>query len=335
MNSENRGEWEVPASAALAFCRAFWRGQTRRLALGYDGRHCFFWEPDSAQFQSAPAQWTWSIEGEFWGADADGAWMEDELEHALALGSVGRRLALSGQLSVFVPEKGPCRVRFRAPDGEEIFASAYGGWGGDELFSRPAAHWLARLDDAAAHYDPWEGVGSAIAKTPYASGERARVTTQRETTAELERIADLIFLLDIPWIEWVMNRPRNEGTVWISVYLHLDRPTRFAGGGADKDGSRFSVEHPRAALWQVLLDYFGPRPDLEFHRAEIEAGRRLFPWALGPQTYWNKYFDEERSYHGRPVEWSQHEWLELRLEIRDWLRQRAGQDDQTIARLLR
>ena len=44
-------------------CEAFWRGKMRRFALALHEGYIHFWEPDSPEFQEAPEEWAWVIEG--------------------------------------------------------------------------------------------------------------------------------------------------------------------------------------------------------------------------------------------------------------------------------
>lgn len=56
---------------AQAQLTAFWRGQTRRFEIALFEELVYFWEPDSKEFQSAPDEWRFCVEGQIGLSDPD------------------------------------------------------------------------------------------------------------------------------------------------------------------------------------------------------------------------------------------------------------------------
>ena len=314
---------------AHTFCEAFWRGKTRRFALALFEGYVHFWEPDSEEFLNAPDEWLFCVEGKV--AMAHPEMLPDVLRYWFEQGVRTRRLQLSDELSLFLADVGG-KSQLLFHSGEERSGSfSFGRC--DRLFSSPASQWIEWMEKEALETPlGYEQLADLLheLKIPYADGLATHLVLTRGTEAEMRQIAELIFQLEPAWIQQVLNVRRNEGCVGVTVLLHLHKPPRFDSGGTTKNGGWFSLPNPRATLWQTLLDYFNPRPDTQFHRDEIEAGRRVFSTGFWPQKYWDDY--DWRCDHA--PELSQHEQLETRLQLRDWLRERANLSNERIAQLL-
>jgi len=318
-----------------AFCAAYWRGKSRRFALALYEGFIHFWEPDSPEFQSAPQEWVFCVEGEPGVSDLEllGEALPRHLQLALEKGTVGRRLQLTDTLTVFLrqPEKPARRVEslyksslhFHLGEQEQRASFRLVEVDDDELFRRPAFQWIEHLEDVTHRYHGDEFDFADVLyhhKIPYSSRQEPQLRFSRGDAEQMHRLASLIFWLDADWAaHWIGSS--SEASV--RVFLPFGRPARAVTGISDRmEGAWCAIAFPRPELWDTWLRTFEPKLDEEFHRDEIAEGWRL--WCF------HVYFDRTT----RPAQLSQHEQLEIRLELRDWLREGAALDDARIAQLL-
>ncbi len=318
-----------------AFTEAFWRGQQRRFALALHDDFIYFWEPDSAQFQGAPQEWVFVVDSQLCFSDERQItphFLASELEWALANNRVGRRFQLADTLTIFLRES--CYLE--ETSSVVFYLGTIRKWANfcwAAGFQRAASECIVQLeDDAVDEPSGWGFLGDILVEEqiPFSTGSPTKMHLARGTQSEMNIIADLIFQLSPEWVENAMSRPRCSGNVELRIILRLDKPARYICGYDHKDGGLCSVPHPYAELWSLWLSYFAPRPDIEFHREEIVNGRRLFSCSFIPHMY----LDSMISLHDYLLRKSQHEQMELLLQLRDWLRDRVGLCDESIAELL-
>ncbi|BCM90548.1 hypothetical protein IAD21_02402 [Abditibacteriota bacterium] len=320
-----------------AFAEAFWRGHQRRLALALHDNYIYFWEPDSAQFQQEPQEWMFAVDYQLGFSDEGQITpqlLASELEWALANNRVGRRFQLANTLTVFLRKDVPESLVIFRLGGIEKVAPFGLDWDYNKTFDWSQSYCIERLEMEALEGVTMNecGFASAMAESdiPFFADAPAKICLLHGTEEEMKQIADIIFQLAPKWIEELLSRPHFEGEVQIQFILSLNKPVRYIAGGHDCEEGSIPLAHPGAELWDVCLEYFDPRLDTNLHRENIDAGDRLFSFAFRPWAYLKR----RQAERGRPAELSQHEQLELILELRDWLRERVGLSDERIAELL-
>lgn len=318
---------------------AEWQGQTRRFTLEVRDGTLEFWEEQHEQ----PEEWRFAVWHPIYKRDA-AYWTCETLESlwrtAMEQNNIGRRVDLSDQLTFFLRQKSLMGntyqrdfLRFRGKIGEVRSKVDHHRW--QSLFEHPLTHWIHSLErDCCGDYEGelGEQLHELGIKFAFYSSKRNQLHLKftRGDEADLQYINDLIWKLDPQWIEDICTMPKVEGA-GIQVIVRPDKPARAIPGGAEKNCGWLPREHPRQELWDEILRYFAPSPDPVVHNPDFERGVCLFFFYLGPASEWD-YFDYET---GKVIEPTQHEKMELHLELRDWLRDRAGLSDERIKQLLR
>jgi len=311
-------------------CESQWRGKTRRFALALYEGFIHFWEPDSSEYPTE--EWVYCAEGQINVSSPE--ILEDAMLHhfkrAIEHKEVGRPLHLADTICVFLREQEESSLHFHLGEVEERFSFYLDDH--EELFNRPASHWIEQLEkralESVENCDFAEGLIEH--SVPFSHYGRAEMLLMRGNYAEMECIADLIFSLEPAWIE------RNNGNVLI--ILHAEKPARLVVTMDCKVAHCIFTSHPRSLLWHEWLRFFQPTLDTEAHRADLKVGERLFSCGFGPQAYFDQWDDamERGDANFKPLtELSQHERMEIVLPLGQWLREQAQLPPERIADLLR
>ncbi len=305
-------------------------GQTREWTLEVRDDTLEFWDATLDE----PQQWRFAVWPSMDAGDV-AAWTRPALEHlwrdALTRDNVGRRIEMSDELAVFLRESDMGLARFRGPDQqvETPTRCYYFGCLEREHDTIKRSLELAALKCYEGDFG-WELHQAQIPFAFNPEGELGpgvrplHLKCARGDMQELENLSQLAWKLDPQWLDTIWKRSNVKGA-GAKVIARPDEAARIDFGyyGYKNNWGFNGFDHPRSALWEEFLRYFEPTPDPVRHEADIRAGTRLFCLHLDSPT--------ERQFVVHP---SFHDQLELRLPLRDWLRNRAGLSDELIAELL-
>ena len=323
------------------------RRQTRDWTLEVRDGTLEFWDA----MRENPEQWRFAVWHPIHARDV-AAWTQGALEtlwrDAIEAERIGRRVEMSDELTAFLLVRGRFESRshshfnFRGKHQRARVKGAEYNYMG--LFDHPLSYWEHRLEEQAIEFgnEEWDGLGktlqdAGISFLIWRESEPKRddliFDLQRGNSEELQRVSQWIWNLEPNWIAELNRQARKMEGASAALLLRSDKPARLLLMAHCKDGYTHYGEHPRAALWQEMLNFFEPHPRLELYRAEIENGGRLF-YRNFPLPCFDKAF--ENLCWGRKSEstLSAHEQLELRVPLANWLRNRAGLPDERIAELL-
>lgn len=304
-----------------AWTRAHWRGQERTFALALVGGFIRFCNLDDPRVWNEAGEWNF-VAGSPMPAEqsqlerGDASAVRDSLERkfrvALVRGDVERLLSLDKAKDwlflgydgrgKWLSHSNPTPFDFRVPD--EFWAYSSSFW--HEAFTREDPQIVG--DFAFAR--EWHHCG--------ADHIWLISTLQRGTREEFERVGWWLIRAHTSRLK----QARQGGFDTVIVNFEGEPPHhiewRFLSGSTDQS-PLLAQEEP---LWRFFIEWFGPRHNTEMARAHPCSAA----WQSPQDASWHVFAEADEP--------SAHELLETRLQIRNWLRERAGLPDERIAQLL-
>ena len=289
------------------YCEAYWRGQRRRFALALHQEYIHFWEPDSPEFQAAPEEWVWVVEGEVQVLKQtviNPRFLEVTFLHGLECDGWGRRFWLSERSWVRLMSNGIGVLIGPHPGCSTLWQASFRFDAADKLASHAHEWWLEQVEQWTQQDSDYAFV---LRWAPMDEEDQAKelVLFARGDWAELERGA-----------RWILNL---DGELKDSLLATIDLKKDEVTWRVQSGERGYTPKRP--ALWQAWFEFFAPFLDeqkIDAHLCVEETaceGRAVFlPTTLRCDTA--------------------HEQLEIRLQLRDWLRERVGLPDERIAVLL-
>lgn len=300
-----------------ASCTAFCRGQMRL----FEGL-IHFWEPNSREFQAAPDEWVFCVEGPISVrhhgakvpslAKVNADFLVSVLQGALEDRRVGRLIRWDASTVAFLQFNG--RGTISLVEGHELDTpwAAFSFAGGDEVFSRSAHNWVEQLRDRMN--DESSDVSFAARWSIQDKNERAEQLIELCSGDWIEVKQSAGWILALEGLDYLAHR--NEESLLYFQWNCFDGQFSFS---VDDEGDEFHTK--RELLWKTWQNFFNPVFNYkvaEQYTAARELARYRFRWR---SSLWS-------------VSLSHHEQLETRLQLRDWLSQRAGLSSERIAELL-
>jgi len=304
------------------FCEAYWRGKSRLFALALYEGFIHFWEPDSLEqleLQEPLEEWVWVVAEEVKisnNATVNSNFLRSVFKPALSRGIVGRLLLLSNNRAVFLDANGHGEVGFinrNAAPSERWMPFRFQAR--EDFYHLPASYWLEKMKDWQREEE--NDFAFALDWLELPSAERARriLCVSRGDWDEMEQIARLVLKLEYQ-AGWESDDEYGM-CAWI-----VQRGDLFSWR-LDSEDADVSYDYPAnlEALWDTWFGFFSPSLDYNFLEQHIAAKQE-------PPVYLPFHLSHPFT------ELSAHEQLEVRLQLRDWLSERAQLPPERIAELL-